>query len=192
MKKSLATVLLCAALLCIGMTAASAESLWSDNSNLFADRKARTVGDLVTIVISESTTGSRVGKSSNSKSASVDINAGTGILSPIASASHGASDSFTASGAQTNTNQLSGRMTAQVVEVKQNGYLVISGTQVIRQNKEEQKITIQGIIRPEDISADNSVRSSQIADSNIKVDGKGPITSKQRQGILTQLYNLIF
>jgi len=175
-----------------GMTAVQAESLWSDSSNLFADNKARNVGDIVTIVISESSTGSRVGKASNTKATSVEVGAGTGILSPIASATQSSSDSFAASGSLTNSNTLSGRITAQVVEVRPNGYLVISGTQVIRQNKDEQKITIKGVVRPEDVAVDNTVKSYQLADANIRVDGKGPITSKQRQGILTQLTNLIF
>ena len=92
----------------------------------------------------------------------------------------------------TNTNKVSGRITVQVTEVKPNGNLVISGTQTIKQNKEEQKITVTGEVRPQDISTSNTVLSSYVANARIQVDGKGPIANKQQQGILTQIWNILF
>lgn len=171
---------------------AQAESLWSDHSNLFADHKAHAVGDIITIVINESSSASRSGNASNSKSASVSADAGTGIFHWITSASAGSSDSFSAKGSLSNTNSVSATMTAQVTEVKPNGDLVITGTQSIKQNNEEQKITVKGIVRQEDVAADNTVLSSYIANAQIFVDGQGPISGKQRQGILTQLFNFLF
>ena len=179
-----------------GMSSVSAMSLWSDNAaaniNMYADRKARAVGDTLTIIISESSSANRVGKTANNKTTSTSMNAGTGIFSGIASASAGNADSFSADGSIKNTNTVTARMTAQVVEVKENGSLVISGTQSIKQNNEEQKITVSGIVRPEDITTDNTVLSSSIGDAKIKVDGNGPISSKQRQGIISQLLNFLF
>ncbi len=87
---------------------------------------------------------------------------------------------------------MSGTITVQVTAVKPNGNLLVSGTQSINQNGEEQKITITGEVRPEDISAGNAVLSSNVANAQIRIDGKGPIASKQRQGILTQIFNLLF
>lgn len=174
---------------------ASAMSLWGEagaNINMYGDRKARAVGDTVTVIISETSSANRVGKAANTKTTSTSMNAGTGIFSGIASASAGNSDSFSAGGSINNTNTVTARMTAQVLEVKPNGSLVISGTQSIKQNGEEQKITVSGIVRTEDISTDNTVLSSAIGDAKIKVEGNGPIAGKQRQGIVSQILNFLF
>jgi flagellar L-ring protein precursor FlgH len=171
---------------------AEAASLWSDQTSLFGDRKARSVGDSLTIIINESSTASRSGNSSNSKSGSTDMKAGTGMLRFIAAANASGSDSFKSEGKISNTNNVSGRITVQVAAVKPNGNLVVSGTQSIKQNGEEQKITITGEVRPEDISVDNAVMSYNVANAQLKIEGKGPIANKQRQGILTQIFNLLF
>lgn len=169
-----------------------AASLWSDSANLYSDHKAHVVGDILTILINESSSASRVGKAANSKSASADASAGTGIFKWIASADASSKDSFSAQGSISNTNQVSAKMTAQVIEVQPNGNLVISGTQKINQNGEEQKITVTGVVRPDDVTPDNTVLSSYVANAQIKVDGHGPIADKQRQGILTQIFNFLF
>lgn len=171
---------------------AEAASLWSDQTSMFGDRKARAVGDSLTIVISEVSTASRSGNAANSKSGSTDMKAGTGMLGFIAAANASGSDSFKSEGKITNTNAVSGRITVQVTAVKPNGNLVVSGTQSIKQNGEEQKITITGEVRPEDVSADNAVLSSNVANAQLRIDGKGPLANKQRQGILTQIFNLLF
>ncbi|SFL62436.1 flagellar basal body L-ring protein FlgH [Pelosinus propionicus] len=173
----------------------SAMSLWSDtgaSSSLYSDYRARAVGDTLTIIISESSSANRVGNAANSKSTSLNMNAGTGIFHGIASATAGNSDSFQAKGSIANTNNVTARMTAQVLEVKPNGDLIISGTQSIKQNGEEQKITISGIVRQADITADNTILSSYIGNAQIKIDGNGPIARKQRQGIVSQLLNFLF
>ena len=172
-----------------------AQSLWSDNSpaaNLFTDRKARAVGDTVTILINENSSAVRSGAANNAKSANVDMKAGTGIFGWIAAANAETSDKFDAKGTLTNTNKVNAKLTTTVTEVKPNGSMVITGTQTIKQNNEEQKITITGIVRPDDIAADNTVLSTYVADAQIKIDGKGPVANKQRQGILSQILNFLF
>lgn len=171
---------------------AGAESLWSDNPGLYGDFKARSVGDVLTIVISETSSAARTGAAANSKSASFDIGAGTGLTDFIKAQAGTGSDKFSAQGSVTNTNKVSGRITVQVTDVKPNGNLVISGTQTIKQNKEEQKITVTGEVRPQDITTSNTVLSSYVANARIQVDGKGPIANKQQQGILTQIWNILF
>ena len=171
-----------------------ATSLWSDESprSFFADRKASAIGDSLTIIINESSKASMSKSAKNSKSGSNTLNAGTGIFDFLASASASGSDSFKASGDTSNVNAVSGKITVQVVEVKPNGNMVVSGTQTILQNKDEHRITITGVVRSDDITADNTVLSSLVADAQLKFDGKGPLNAKQRQGILTQIFNIIF
>ena len=176
------------------MPIASADSLWSDagNYSMYSDRKAHAIGDTLTIVINESSSANRAGTAANAKTSSTTLNAGVGIFSVLTNASAGNSDKFAANGSIANTNSVNAKMTAQVIGVKPNGNLIISGSQSIKQNGEEQKITVSGTVRTEDISTDNTVLSSSIGDSIIKVDGKGPIAGKQRQGILSQIFNFLF
>jgi flagellar L-ring protein precursor FlgH len=174
---------------------AQADSLWVDSApaaSLFSDHRARAVGDIITIVISESSSASRTGNASNSKSASASLDAGVGLFTFIEPVSGSSSDSFKAQGALANSNRVTGRITVKVTEIKPNGQMIISGSQTIKQLSDEQKITITGMVRPEDITPDNTVLSSNIADAQLKIEGKGPLASKQKQGILTQIFNFLF
>ena len=193
MWKKIFAVLLTLAFLAVPYTG-NAKSLWVDrNHSVFADKKARDVGDILTIVISESTTQSATKSRSNSKSASVNLDAGVGIFRFLGNAaSAGASDSFEADGSANDTNRYSGRITVTVVEVLPNDNLIVEGTQSIWQNRDEHKITLRGIIRRDDVLMDNTVPSYKVADATIKFDGKGPLNAKQRQGILTQIFNFLF
>ena len=178
----------------------SAQSLWSNSDghteNLyFSDNKARNVGDILTIIISETATTSATRSSKNSKSGTVNMQAGIGVfdfLNNIFPASISGSDSFKADGSSTSTNRASGRVSVTVVEVEPNGNMVVEGTQSIWQNKNEHKITLRGVVRRDDVTYANTVSSAQVADATIRFDGKGPLNSKQRQGSLTQIFNILF
>lgn len=176
-------------------TGASASSLWSDNSptaTIFGDQRARAVGDILTIIVNETSSAIRSGASSNTKSASASTEKGGGLLGFVPDSSIGQQDNFSTKGSINNTNTAKARLTVKVVEVKPNGNLVVSGTQNIRQNGEEQRIVVSGQVRPADIQADNTVLSSNVADAKILFTGKGSIMRKQRQGVLTQIWNWIF
>ncbi|MBQ7497963.1 MAG: flagellar basal body L-ring protein FlgH [Selenomonas sp.] len=175
---------------------AGAQSLWSDdgafNRGVFADRKAYRVGDIVTIVITESTTLSTAKNTSNSKSGSTSLEAGIGIFRFLKAASASGSDAFSAKGSATATNTALGNVTVTVTEVLPNGNMVLEGTQSIWQNKDEHKITFRGICRQDDILGNNTIPSTKVADATVRFDGKGPLNAKQRQGILTQIFNILF
>ena len=178
----------------------SAKSLWSNGDghteNLyFSDNKARNVGDILTIIISETATTSATRSSKNSKSGSVNMQAGIGVfdfLNSIFPASISGSDNFKADGSSASTNRANGRVSVTVVEVEPNGNMIVEGTQSIWQNKNEHKITLRGVVRRDDVTYANTVSSAQVADATIRFDGKGPLNSKQRQGILTQIFNILF
>ena len=172
--------------------AVHAESLWNDRS-MFADRRAQAVGDILTIVISENFSATRSDSNSNGKKSSGSDSAGTGsFLSWITAHSYDMKDSFSASGSITNKNVVTARMTATVTAVQPNGNLVIKGTQSIKQNNDEQIISLVGTIRPDDISTSNTVASSAMADAQIFVNGKGPLAQKQKQGILSSIFDFLF
>ena len=183
-------------LICLIMASAQTEakSLWRDNAawNLYSDRKAHDVGDILTIIINETSTQTASKQRSNTKSGSTTLNAGTGIFHFLAAATASGSDSFTAQGSAQDTNRFTGNVTVTVVEVMPNGNMVVEGNQSIWQNRDEHRITIRGVIRRDDVTSNNTVLSSRVADATLKFDGKGPLNAKQRQGILTQIFNILF
>ena len=175
---------------------AGAQSLWSNEGGadwgVFGDHKAHNVGDILTIVISERTSLQASKSYSNEKSGNQNLNAGLGIFDFIRAASISGSDSFTADGAASNTNRVTGNITVTVVEKQPNGNMVVEGVQSIWQNKDEHKITLRGVVRPDDISVANTIPSTKVANAVVRFDGKGPLNAKQRQGILTQIFNFLF
>ena len=186
---------LAASLLFVPTASVKAESLWSEISAasvIFGDQRARVVGDTLTIVVNESSSASRTGTSSNSKSGTNVTNQGTGLLGFVPESSVGQNDSFKSQGSIVNKNVVTARVAVKVIEVKPNGNLVVSGTQNIRQNGDEQRIVISGQVRQIDILPDNSVLSTKLADAKILVTGSGPLVNKQREGILTQIWNWFF
>ena len=194
-KKQIALALTAGTLFFSVAPAVSAQSLWAEGGryrNVFSDRKAQDVGDILTIVISESTSISDTRSNSNSKSGKSSLDAGVGIFDFIKAASIGGSDSFKADGSAASKNTTNANVTVTVVDVQPNGNLVLEGTQSIWNNKNEHKITFKGICRPEDVTANNTIPSTKIAGATVRFDGKGPLNAKQRQGILTQIFNFLF
>ena len=188
-----------AAVLCTASLApvVSAESLWNNPNGQparspFADHRATGIGDIVTIVISETTTTSATRSSANEKSCSVSLGTGIGIFDFLQAASASGSDKFSAKGSASSSNRVAGNVTVTVVDVTPNGNFILEGTQSIWQNKNEHKIVFRGTCRPEDISSSNTILSTRVADATVRFDGKGPLNAKQRQGILTQIFNILF
>lgn len=178
----------------VGTNMVVASSLWRDTRNsLFADCKARSVGDLVTLIIVERTEASQSAQTTTGKEASISLGPGVGVLDgfiPLAKAS--TSDSLSAGGKTTRGGSISAKMTTQVVEVLPNGNLVIEGRQTIIVNKEKQEIVVRGTVRPEDISPDNTILSTYVSNASISYEGTGALGNKQKPGILTQILNWLF
>ena len=84
------------------------------------------------------------------------------------------------------------RITVQVVETFPNGVLRIEGKRTLKINEETQTLVFSGLVRIRDIRADNTVPSTAIANAEIYFEGKGIVGSRQREGILTRLFKIIF
>ncbi len=171
-------------------------SLWSDTApNRYRDRTARGVGDVVTIIISESsaskiaatTTANK--KDSNKVGFNFFANFLNGIFQPYTT---NADSSVSGDGSTSRTGTMTARMSAIVRKVMPNGNLVIEGTRSLATNKETQIYKLSGIVRPDDIRADNTVRSENIAEAEIRMDGKGLISDRQRRGIITRILDWLF
>jgi flagellar L-ring protein precursor FlgH len=170
-------------------------SLWSDGlKNPFADRKAHAVGDVLTVIVSERSSASSTAATNSSKSDNTKIEAGVGpILSAIIPGLETSLDSsMSGQGSTTRAGNLTARLTVIVREKLPNGNFVIEGTRHIQTNKETQKIIFTGIVRPDDILADNTVKSEYVAEANIRYDGKGTVGDRQRKGIISTLLDWLF
>jgi flagellar L-ring protein precursor FlgH len=94
-------------------------------------------------------------------------------------------------GRSVRSGDLTGHITVRVAEVIPNGNLVINGNRIITVNDEKQVMEITGIVRPEDVTADNTVLSTLIADAQIKYTGKGAIAEKSHLGLLSRLLSML-
>lgn len=170
-----------------------AASLWTNQASMFADQKARDVGDLVTIIIVERSEASQTANTTTSKNGEVSIGPGMGVfqqLIPFIAVSGG--DSMSAGGSTTRGGSLVAKMTTRVTEKLPGDVLRIEGRQVITINGEEQSITVSGYVRSRDIQPDNSVLSTFVADAEIVFHGSGALGDKQNPGLLTRIFNWLF
>jgi len=159
-------------------------SIWSPASrmtDLGSDVRAAQVDDLVTIVVSEQASAVATGatKTSRTSAASSQISALAGPKSPGGAAQNllnvAGSQSLDGSGSTSRGSTISATLSARVTHVLPNGYLVLEGTKDVLVNSEHQMVTVRGVIRPADLSQGNIISSNQIAQMEIKIDGKGVV-----------------
>ena len=162
--------------------------------SLFADQKARNVGDILTIQLVERTQASATSSTNTSKGSSVAVPAPTLFGAPATIGGRtldselGAESEFEGSGNSTQSNRLDGNVTVTVAERLPNGYLVVRGQKWIRINQANEHIQIQGIVRPADIGPDNTISSSRVADAQIAYRGRGSLAQANAQGWLTRFF----
>jgi len=163
---------------------------------LFMDMRARSVGDILTIQLTEQTNASK--ESSTSSSRGTDIDTGIPIFAgrPITSGGTnilnteiGSSNSFNGQADASQSNSLSGSITVTVAERLPNGNLLVRGEKWITLNHGEEFIRVQGIVRPVDIGPSNSIPSTKVADAKITYSGKGSLANANRPGLLARFFN---
>ncbi|MBM7556998.1 flagellar basal body L-ring protein FlgH [Halanaerobacter jeridensis] len=171
---------------------ATANSLWDDSKSMYADKVAFEKGDILTVNITESSSANQQASTEASQNNQGNVGAGTGILDFIKSLGYNQSNSNSASGTTNRSSNLDATMTVKVIEVLDNDNLKISGTKEINVNGEKQKIKLEGMVRPEDVTPQNTVESTYLANVNIQYSGKGVVGDKQRQGILSKVFDWLF
>ena len=173
---------------------AIAGSLWSDTSeSIFRDKKALYVGDIVTIIVNERTQATQESGTEISQEETMESGTGDGILGKLLEQfGIEASDQYESQGETTSGSTLRTTIAAEVIEVLPNGNLLIEARRSMVVNKETQTMIITGVIRTEDVDRGNQVDSMDIANLNIKYEGKGPIAKRQKPGLLNRIFDLIF
>lgn len=198
----------------------TANSLWRPGARqFFKDQRAARVGDLVTVVINvaDKATFDNNSKRSRATSDTVGLTNFFGIETPNTTGSttsgpaygstleaifNGSSpgslvnatsnSSYEGKGNTNRTETVSAEVAAVVTQVLPNGNLVVQGRQEVRVNYEVREMMISGVIRPEDISAQNTVSHTRLAEARISYAGRGQLTDVQQPRYGSQIFDILF
>ncbi len=170
-------------------------------AGLGRDSRARDLHDLVTVRVVENISGTGVADSSLDKnsSSSASLNSFFGIesklpgfINPSSLASTKSNTGFKGGGATTRSSLLTATLAARVAEVLPNGDLVLEGIREIEINGDRQVIVLTGVARPADISPENVILSTSIAQLRIRYFGRGLMKDNLKPGWLIRILNKVF
>lgn len=180
-----------------------AGSLWpaagSGTRSMVADRKAAAAGDIVTIVVDEAANAQSSQSKKSSRESSLEDAMGQFLFSAAASSfgtkggelpatKNAGKSSYSGGGAVNNSQSLTARAAVLVTDVLPNGNLVISGVRLVRFSGETQYVVLHGVIRSDDISRENTVVSTNVADARVEFYSEGSLTDAQKRGWFGKLY----
>ena len=162
---------------------------------LTSGARATTVGDIITIVLVERTQATKRNSADTSRNGNIGLTPPTtGILSKAFSASDmamGGQNNFAGQGGATQSNALSGEITVTIAAVYPNGTMLVRGEKALTLNRGDEFIQISGLVRQVDISPDNRIASTRVADAKIIYTGKGEIARASKQGWLQSFFSII-
>lgn len=179
-------------------------SLWNNSgSTMFTDPKATEVGDLITVLVQESASATRsLGtKKSKSSSRKTGLDAALGLestflpnsnINPAAAVDVSDSKNFDGSGSTTNSDTLSASVTAVVTRVYPNGNMKIVGRRQVSINHQPQELTFTGVIRPFDVSPDNTVPSAKVAQAVVSYGGGGELATVAHEGWMARTLDQVW
>jgi flagellar L-ring protein precursor FlgH len=173
-----------------GGLGASPGSLFAPSGRLAdstRDLRASRIDDVITIVVAENasavasgvTNTSRKSTATNSIAALAGVLPAAGPLANLANISN--AQQIQGTGQTSRTITLSTTLSARVIEVSPNGTLVIEGTKNIDVNSEKQSVTVRGFVRPEDLTTGNTVQSTQVANLQVQITGRGVVNDAIRR-----------
>lgn len=173
---------------------------------LFNDRRAHRIGDILTVVLSEETNASKTANTEITKEADIQFDPGVilgknmgqeisslpildqiGLLTSLSQ-----NREFTGEGDSDQSNSLTGQITVTVSNVMPNGVLEIRGEKWMTFNQGDEYIRIKGLVRPDDITDDNTIQSQRIADARITYSGTGDLADANKQGWGSRFFNSEF
>jgi flagellar L-ring protein FlgH len=197
-------ILIAIVLLILRAVAARGESLWRDAGppSMFADKRATAIGDVLTILVQESNTSSKDNSTKTAKQAAVDASIDTFMYSPGASSlftkggqlpalKYSMTGNFDGGGKINNSERITARIAVRVIDVLPNRNLVIEGTRETSFGGETQTAVLRGVVRTEDVAANNTIFSYNVADATISYVSKGVVSDSQRKGWFTRIWDKI-
>ena len=176
--------------LLIAETPAPGSIYTSSSMQLFNDRKAHRVGDVLTVRLQELTSSSKRANTNIGKHSKINIPTPTLLgqtpTNPL-NTNLGGDRSFDGKATTAQQNQLSGAVTVVVEKVLTGGALFVRGTKVVRLNQGDEVIYVSGIVRPEDVTQDNQVSSRRLAQAKISYTGRGDLADANTMGWLSRI-----
>lgn len=161
---------------------------------LTSGARAARVGDMLTIVLAERTQASKSNAAKTDRSGEISLTPpATGPLDLFKPTDIGASgaNSFDGKGSATQSNQLNGEISVTIAEIYPNGTMLVRGEKLLTLNRGDEHIRISGIVRDADITADNRVSSTRVANAKITYSGNGEIARASRQGWLQRFFTML-
>lgn len=183
-----------------------ANSLWRPGARaFFRDQRASRIGDILTvnIIINDKASLENETERTRDNSEDADLTSFLGYegslsailpqaVDPANLASLGSSSTVNGSGEISRKENINLVLAAVVTQILPNGNLVVQGSQEVRVNFETRVLAVQGIVRPEDITSDNTVRHTQMAEARISYGGRGQITDVQQARYGQQVFDILF
>ena len=173
--------------------AAATGSLYNPASftSLASDRRARRIGDLLTIRLVERTQARKSATADSSRDGNTSItlpDAPPFSYVPDGLTKGGSKQGFKGSGSAAQDNQLSGEITVTVARVLPGGVLMVAGEKRLTLNRGEEQVQLTGLVRIDDLGPDNSIPSTRVADARIRYSGSGQVADQSRQGWLARFF----
>ncbi|WP_027981699.1 flagellar basal body L-ring protein FlgH [Pseudomonas sp. App30] len=170
------------------------------DQNLYTDRKAFRVGDIITVTLAEKTAASKSADSKLTKDSSTSLGltslfgGGASTTNPLTGGKLSLDAGYTGTRATDGTakadqaNSLTGSITVTVADVLPNGILSVRGEKWLTLNTGEELVRIAGLIRADDIATDNTVSSTRVADARITYSGTGAFAESNQTGWLDRFF----
>ena len=182
------------------------KSLWGgDRQTFFKDQRANNIGDILTVMIDIDDEAELENETERTRTSgeNVELPNALGFENKLIEAlpagavaanlvDASADSNFSGEGSVEREEQISVQMAATVTQILPNGNMVIQGRQEVRVNFEKRILQLAGVIRPEDITTDNSISYDRIAEARISYGGKGQITDVQQPRYGQQVYDILF
>lgn len=170
--------------------------------SLWEDKRARRIGDIITVYLDEKTISSKSNKTDITKDDTLDMSVGAllgtqpNFRSPIATDNRLTLDTsatnkreFAGDAGSDQSNRLVGQISVTVADVLTNGILVVRGEKWMTLSQGDEFIRIEGLLRPSDISPENTVMSSRLADARLTYSATGALADAQQQGWVSRVFN---
>jgi flagellar L-ring protein FlgH len=181
-----------ALLLVLSGSSATAADLYRSGNwvSMASDRKASQVGDIVTLLVVENDSASNTVTKSSRKRNSIDVGIETS-LNFAESTSGTLGGSYNGEGTNGRSDRMVARLSVTVAEVYPNGDMRVTGMQRLKINGETTAISLSGRVRPDDLTADNTLLSWRLADAVIDYDGKGFASRSAKPGLVTKVLSFL-
>ncbi|MDB6054759.1 MAG: flagellar L-ring protein [Verrucomicrobiales bacterium] len=183
---------------------AQADSLWHEDgaTSMVADKKAHAVGDIITILVQESNSAQKDNSTKTAKSSGVDASISSFLYGPAASKlltkggtlpalKFDSKNTFDGGGQINNSETITARIAVRVIDVLPNKTMIIEGKKLTSFSGEKQEAILRGVLRSEDLAANNTIFSYNIADATIQFVAKGSVSDSQNKGWFTKIWDKV-